>query len=118
MAGQWGPSGGDAPSLFAILFLLRATAMFAHPWLGQLLRRWFPRRASRRPPLPRRMRLHVEGLEERTVPTVFNVGAGDVAGLIADINTANTNGQSSNTINLTASIYDLTAVNNFWYGPD
>jgi hypothetical protein len=56
-------------------------------------------------------------LEDRLVPTMFNVGAGDVAGLIADINTANSNGQS-NVINLTDSTYDLTTVNNNWYGPD
>jgi hypothetical protein len=48
---------------------------------------------------------------------VFNVGADDVATLIADINTANSNGQS-NVINLTASTYDLATVNNFWYGPN
>jgi hypothetical protein len=56
-------------------------------------------------------------LEDRTVPTVFNVGPGDVATLIADINTANSNGQS-NIINLTQSTYDLTVINNSWYGPN
>jgi hypothetical protein len=52
-----------------------------------------------------------------------------VATLIADINTANSNGQS-NTINLSASTYNLTTINNFLccgvrrraaicrYGPD
>jgi hypothetical protein len=59
----------------------------------------------------------LEVLEDRTVPTVFNVGGGDVAALIADINTANGNGQS-NTINLTKSTYTLTTINVFWYGPD
>jgi hypothetical protein len=38
--------------------------------------------------------------------------AGDVATRIADINTANSNGQS-NTINLRASTYNLTTINNF-----
>src|SRR5262249_7742295 len=33
------------------------------------------------------------------------------------INTSNSNGQS-NTINLAAGTYDLTAVDNFWYGPN
>src|SRR5262249_61282510 len=80
--------GGDAPSLFTIDFLLRATAMFAPPWLRTLLRRWSLPRPIRLPPLRRRVRLHLEGLEERSVPAVFNVGAGDVATLIADINTA------------------------------
>src|SRR6516225_9744730 len=63
------------------------------------------------------VRLQLEELEDRTVPAVFNVGAGDVATLIADINTANSNGQS-NIINLTQSTYTLTTINNFWYGPD
>src|SRR5579884_2194516 len=68
-----------------------------------------PPRASIRPML--------ETLESRLTPATFTVGAGDVAGLIADINTANSNGQS-NTINLSAGTYDLTTVNNFWYGPN
>ncbi len=66
----------------------------------------------------RRLQPCLEVLEERTLPTVFNVGPGDVAALIADINTANTNGQISNTINLSDSVYNLTAINNYWYGPD
>jgi hypothetical protein len=83
--------------------------------------RWFapgrrPRRAVKKSPL-HRPPPRLEQLEDRTVLTVFNVAAGDVAGLIADINAANGNGQS-NVINLTAGAYDLTAVNNFWYGPD
>jgi hypothetical protein len=92
--------------------------MFSFPWLRQLQRRWFPRRPIRQTSFARRrVRLCLEGLEERVVPAMFNVGAGDVAGLIAAINTANGNGQS-NIINLTASTYNLTAINNFWYGPD
>ncbi len=59
----------------------------------------------------------LEELEERTVPTVYTVGAGDVATLISDISAANLAG-GSNTINLTQSTYDLTAINNFWYGPN
>ncbi len=65
----------------------------------------------------RRVRPCLEVLEGRTLPTVFNVPAGDVATLITDINIANGNGQS-NTINLTASTYPLTQINNYWYGPD
>jgi len=49
------------------------------------------------------------------VPAVFNVGAGDVATLIADIRTANSNGQS-NTINLTAGTYDFTSAANTTFG--
>jgi hypothetical protein len=59
----------------------------------------------------------LEVLEDRTVPAVFDVGPDDVAGLIADIITANHNGQS-NTINPTASTYDLMMVDKFCYGPD
>jgi len=63
----------------------------------------------------RHVRLQLEELEDRTVPAVFNVGAGDVATLIADIKTANSNGQA-NTINLTASTYDFTSANNDTFG--
>ncbi|HTU17397.1 MAG TPA: hypothetical protein VMG10_04985, partial [Gemmataceae bacterium] len=64
---------------------------------------WFIRRRCDAPARQskRHVRLQLEELEDRMVPAVFNVGAGDVATLIADIRTANSNGQS-NTINLTA----------------
>ncbi len=81
-------------------------------------RRW--RRTSRcrrQVAARRRVRPCLEVLEDRTVPAVFNVGAGDVTTLIADIKAANGNGQG-NTINLTASTYDLTKIDNFWYGPN
>src|SRR5262245_2062821 len=42
---------------------------------------------------------------------VFNIGPGDVAGLIDAINTANVNGED-NTINLAAGIYTLTEIDN------
>ena len=42
---------------------------------------------------------------------VFNISSGDVAGLIAVINTANANGEE-NTIILEAGTYTLTAVHN------
>ena len=42
---------------------------------------------------------------------VFNISSGDVAGLIAAINTANANGEE-NTIILEAGTYTLTAVHN------
>ncbi|MHB1423778.1 MAG: DUF4214 domain-containing protein [Gemmataceae bacterium] len=66
---------------------------------------------------PRSVRLQLEELEDRTVPTVFTVAAGDVNTLIADIVTANSNGQS-NTINLTDSTYDFTSANNNVFGPN
>lgn len=66
----------------------------------------------------RRMRPCLEVLEDRTVPTIFNVGPGDVATLIKDIATADLNGESRNVINLTKSTYDLTGINNYWYGPN
>jgi hypothetical protein len=64
----------------------------------------------------RSIRLGFEVLEDRTVPAVFNVGSGDVATLIADINTANAN-HENNIINLSpGSTYSLTSVDNYWYG--
>jgi hypothetical protein len=63
----------------------------------------------------------LEHLENRLAPAVFNVAADDVYGpngLVAAINTANSNGDSNNTINLKKSTYDLTTINNFWYGPN
>jgi predicted outer membrane repeat protein len=60
-----------------------------------------PRRSpARRSTVPARQpRLVLQALEDRTVPTVFNVG--DVSSLIAAINTSNTNNQSD-VINLAA----------------
>lgn len=52
------------------------------------------------------------------MPTIFNVGVGDVGTLVKDVLTADTNGQSSNVINLSKSTYDLTAISNYWYGPE
>jgi hypothetical protein len=68
----------------------------------------------------RRIVLALEYLEDRTLPTVLTVGAGDVNGLIAAINTANTDGLGD-TIQLTAgSTYNLTltGVNNTTNGPN
>ncbi len=73
--------------------------------------------SSERKSLRKGVRPQLELLEDRTVPAVFNVAAGDVGTLIADMNQANSNGQS-NIINLTAGTYDLTAVDNNWYGPN
>ena len=61
------------------------------------------------------VRLNLEELEDRTVPAVFTVGAGDVTTLIADIKTANSNNQT-NTINLTAGTYDFTSAANDTFG--
>ncbi len=65
----------------------------------------------------RRVRLDFEGLEQRALMATITVSSGVVSDLISAINTANTNGAPSNTINLSGT-YDLTAVDNFWYGPD
>jgi hypothetical protein len=90
--------------------------MFAHLWLRSHSRHLFRRFVCRRAP-KRHVRPWLETLEDRTAPAVFNVGPGDVATLIADINLANSNGQS-NTINLTESTYILTTIDNYWYGPN
>jgi hypothetical protein len=65
----------------------------------------------------------LEILEDRMVPagpTVFNVGPGDVAGLIQAINDANhTPTDTTNIINLANnSTYDLSKIDNSFYGPN
>jgi hypothetical protein len=80
---------------------------------------WFSRFRNRipdprypRPPAsqPRRTRLNLEKLEERTLPSGYT--AASVAALIADLNDANASG-GSNTIVLAANTtFDLTTVNN------
>jgi hypothetical protein len=69
------------------------------------LRRRSPRPAGKRSGV----RPRLEVLEDRCVPTIFNVAAGDVPGLIAALDTANTNGEPD-TINLApGATYTLTA---------
>jgi hypothetical protein len=102
--------------------MLGSITMYALAWIRQLQRRLSPPRAVRRVPVRRRVRHCLEILEDRIVPAIFNVAAGDVYGpngLIAEINAANTNNDpNGNIINLAASTYNLTQINNFWYGPD
>jgi hypothetical protein len=100
-------------------------------WLWPSRRRWFARfwqgesLTRRRISSPRWSRPWLELLEDRIAPAVFNLSidpstnpSGAVQELVSAINTANNNGQS-NTINLFAGgVYDLTAINNYWYGPD
>jgi hypothetical protein len=64
-------------------------------------------------------RPRLEALDERAVPAVFNVAAGDEAGLIAAINAANDEGTNpgADTINLSGT-YTFAAPDNFWYGPN
>src|SRR5437588_9167341 len=82
-------------------------------WLSKLCQRWLARTASvRRPPTPRHrgLRLTLEQLEDRTVPSSFT--AASVSDLIADINAANAAG-GSNTITLVAgTTFTLTAADN------
>jgi hypothetical protein len=83
-------------------------------WLNTLWQRWGSRPAASRrgrPTSPRqRLRLSVEQLADRIVPTNFT--AGTVADLIADINAANAGG-GSNTITLVAgTAFTLSAVDN------
>ncbi len=76
--------------------------------------------ASARKAAPR-VRLTLEALEDRLVPTAaantLTVAAGDTATLIADIAAANASGAAT-TINLTQSTYDFTAANNSTFGPN
>src|SRR5947208_642968 len=57
--------------------------------------------------LSRLARPCLEGMEVRVAPAVFT--ASTVAALQADVAAANTNGDATNTINLTAGTYTLTA---------
>ena len=71
-------------------------------------------------PWPPYFHPQVEILEDRTAPAI--ISAGDVSGLIAAINEANSQTgiyAGSNTINLTGgSTYCVTTVDNYWYGPN
>src|SRR5262249_16268175 len=69
-----------------------------------------------RPLRPRTFRPCLELLEDRLAPFVFNVMNGDVTTLIANITTANSNGEAD-TINLAAGgLYILSAVDNSTVG--
>jgi hypothetical protein len=77
-----------------------------------VLKLWRSASVRNRPQAPQRrnLRLRLEQLEDRLVPSTFN--AATVSDLIADINAANKAG-GSNTIVLAANTtFDLTAVNN------
>ncbi len=93
-------------------------------WLHRLAHRWLSRGwrgvSSPRPTaaVRRRLRPCLEILEGRIVPATFIVDPGNVSELIADIKSANSNGQS-NIIKLSnGSTYDLTKIDNYWYGPN
>ncbi len=73
------------------------------------------RQASRRPSGLPSFRPTLERLEDRLAPAVYT--AANTTDLINDINAANTAG-GSNTINLTGTTYQLSSVNNNWYGPN
>ncbi len=69
---------------------------------------------------PRRVRLQLEVLEDRTVPAggLPYATAANVSQLIADINYANQNPSTAFTINLTDSTYDFTSADNNTFGPN
>src|SRR5262245_26458157 len=73
---------------------------------------WIRRTHSGPRPAPPRLRF--EALEDRTVPAQFNPLPGTLDGtagsLRAVINTANTNGDTTNTIILNAGTYNLVAL--------
>ena len=88
-------------------------------WFNEWCKRWLGRSATHcwaRQPAPRQrsLRLRLEPLEDRTVPSSFT--ATSVSDLIADINAANLAG-GSNTITLVAGkTFTLTAVDNYTDG--
>ncbi|QEH31993.1 hypothetical protein OJF2_04620 [Aquisphaera giovannonii] len=79
-------------------------------------RKGWRRAAARTRAKDRARRFLLESLEDRAVPAVFDVSSGLASDLISTINVANTNGDPSNTINLTGT-YTLTSVDNYWFGP-
>jgi len=82
------------------------------------IRSLFTRRGTRTlRKAPKRVRLEVEELEARLTPTTYTVTSGLASDLVAAINTANSNGQASNTI-LLSGTYTLTGIDNYWYGPN
>jgi hypothetical protein len=85
--------------------------------LRELCHRWLARDPrSSKPGKPRRgLRLTIEPLEDRTVPSNFT--AAGVADLIADINAANQAGGSNSIVLTTGTTFTLTAVNNTTDGP-
>jgi len=64
-------------------------------------------------------RPRLEALDDRVVPTVFNVTASDTTGLINAINAANDEiaNPGADTINISGT-YTFTTPDNYWYGPD
>src|SRR5271166_1811531 len=87
-------------------------------WLAQWRRRWFGKVgvSARRAGAPGKRRPTVrpmlEVLEDRTNPTTFTLGNGDVAGLIGAIQTANGDGQADTIVLASNGTYQLTAANN------
>jgi hypothetical protein len=92
--------------------------MTLRSWIRSLFRA--PVRAGAQRPRRRGTRLTLESLEDRLTPAVFNVPAGDVAGLVAAVKAANDEAVNpgQDTINLTQSTYTFTAADNYWYGPN
>jgi hypothetical protein len=82
-------------------------------WTSRL-RQWISRSRRNARPLTRRPRvqLRLESLEERALPAVLNVAAGNTAGLIAAIQTANADGQHDVIHLASGSTYDFTTSNN------
>src|SRR5579884_3889094 len=72
---------------------------------------WFIRRTSTAAArkAPQKVRLQLEALEDRLVPSTVTLTAGDVQSLITDIKTANGDSANSYVINLTASTYNFTS---------
>ncbi len=87
-------------------------------WLTQLRQRWFgrhsvsPHTRAKTAKRRRSVRPMLEALEDRTTPTTFTIGNGDVAGLASAIQTANGDGQADTIVLATNGTYQLTTVNN------
>jgi hypothetical protein len=100
-------------------------------WLYRFADRCFPdqgrkrRRQRRRAGRPT-FRPMLEQLEDRLAPATYtvnpadvsNTGSGTTGGLVWAINQANAAGGSNSIELASGSTYKLTAVDNYWYGPD
>src|SRR5262245_5874735 len=87
---------------------MKLRAIFGH---------WLRRPRPVRPPAARRrgLRLRLEQLEDRTVPSSFT--AASVSELIADINAANLSAEADTITLVAGNTFTLTEVNNTTNGP-
>jgi hypothetical protein len=85
-------------------------------WLTQLRKRWLDTSVTTTRSRSARARPRVRQLEDRTVPTLFTIANGDVAGLIAAVKTANGDGQVDTILLAQNGEYDFGPPDNHTHG--